>query len=171
MFYFLPSCVVQVVLQHSAVGDCAVVGLDDSLKGVVPLALCVLKNGRSRRVVCKIGNSRHRPHFLQLCTFQVCRKQRMKLRRRWWRWWGKTSGQWRPSGRSSSCEDCRRHALGRSPAPHCPTWSMENPIRSGTAFLHQLPPVFYCLWPWFEKHLLYCLLIPWFVSTWLNFHW
>ncbi|CAI5636277.1 unnamed protein product [Oreochromis niloticus] len=33
------------VLQHSAVGDCAVVGLEDSLKGHVPLALCVLKNG------------------------------------------------------------------------------------------------------------------------------
>lgn len=33
------------VLQHPAVGDCAVVGLEDTLKGVVPLALCVLKNG------------------------------------------------------------------------------------------------------------------------------
>ncbi|KAG7454666.1 hypothetical protein MATL_G00262150 [Megalops atlanticus] len=33
------------VLQHSAVADCAVVGLEDSLKGHVPLALCVLKNG------------------------------------------------------------------------------------------------------------------------------
>uniref|UniRef100_A0A665VB60 Acyl-CoA synthetase short-chain family member 3, mitochondrial n=1 Tax=Echeneis naucrates TaxID=173247 RepID=A0A665VB60_ECHNA len=32
------------VLQHPAVGDCAVVGLEDSLKGHVPLALCVLKN-------------------------------------------------------------------------------------------------------------------------------
>lgn len=51
LFYVVPSCVVQVVLQHSAVGDCAVVGLDDSLKGVVPLALCVLKNGKWRRVV------------------------------------------------------------------------------------------------------------------------
>uniref|UniRef100_A0A1A8C7N9 Acyl-CoA synthetase short-chain family member 3, mitochondrial n=1 Tax=Nothobranchius kadleci TaxID=1051664 RepID=A0A1A8C7N9_NOTKA len=33
------------VLLHSAVGDCAVVGLEDRLKGHVPLALCVLKNG------------------------------------------------------------------------------------------------------------------------------
>ncbi|KAM9845579.1 acyl-CoA synthetase short-chain family member 3, mitochondrial [Aulostomus maculatus] len=33
------------VLQHPAVGDCAVVGLEDALKGHVPLALCVLKNG------------------------------------------------------------------------------------------------------------------------------
>ncbi|KAG7497237.1 acyl-CoA synthetase short-chain family member 3, mitochondrial [Solea senegalensis] len=33
------------VLQHPAVADCAVVGLEDSLKGHVPLALCVLKNG------------------------------------------------------------------------------------------------------------------------------
>lgn len=33
------------VMQHPAVGDCAVVGLEDSLKGHVPLALCVLKNG------------------------------------------------------------------------------------------------------------------------------
>ncbi|KAF6736655.1 Acyl-CoA synthetase short-chain family member 3, mitochondrial [Oryzias melastigma] len=33
------------VLLHSAVGDCAVVGLEDPLKGHVPLALCVLKNG------------------------------------------------------------------------------------------------------------------------------
>lgn len=44
--FVLPNCVLQVVLQHPAVGDCAVVGLDDSLKGVVPLALCVLKNGK-----------------------------------------------------------------------------------------------------------------------------
>ncbi|XP_075968004.1 acyl-CoA synthetase short-chain family member 3, mitochondrial isoform X2 [Anarhichas minor] len=33
------------VLLHPAVGDCAVVALEDALKGVVPLALCVLKNG------------------------------------------------------------------------------------------------------------------------------
>ncbi|XP_047246030.1 acyl-CoA synthetase short-chain family member 3, mitochondrial isoform X2 [Girardinichthys multiradiatus] len=33
------------VLLHSAVGDCAVVGLEDTLKGHVPLALCVLKQG------------------------------------------------------------------------------------------------------------------------------
>lgn len=33
------------MLQHAAVGDCAVVGQEDSLKGHVPLALCVLKNG------------------------------------------------------------------------------------------------------------------------------
>ncbi|RVE56544.1 hypothetical protein OJAV_G00222600 [Oryzias javanicus] len=33
------------VLLHPAVGDCAVVGLEDPLKGHVPLALCVLKNG------------------------------------------------------------------------------------------------------------------------------
>lgn len=42
-----PACVSQSVLQHPAVGDCAVVGLEDSLKGVVPLALCVLKNGEA----------------------------------------------------------------------------------------------------------------------------
>lgn len=40
-------CVLQSVLQHPAVGDCAVVGLEDTLKGVVPLALCVLKNGEA----------------------------------------------------------------------------------------------------------------------------
>nr|XP_015208322.1 PREDICTED: acyl-CoA synthetase short-chain family member 3, mitochondrial isoform X1 [Lepisosteus oculatus] len=34
----------EAVLQHSAVVDCAVVGLEDSLKGHVPLALCVLRN-------------------------------------------------------------------------------------------------------------------------------
>uniref|UniRef100_A0A3Q2Q1H9 Acyl-CoA synthetase short-chain family member 3, mitochondrial n=1 Tax=Fundulus heteroclitus TaxID=8078 RepID=A0A3Q2Q1H9_FUNHE len=33
------------VLLHSAVADCAVVGLEDALKGHVPLALCVLKQG------------------------------------------------------------------------------------------------------------------------------
>ncbi|CAJ1054678.1 acyl-CoA synthetase short-chain family member 3%2C mitochondrial [Xyrichtys novacula] len=33
----------EAVLLHPAVGDCAVVGLEDTLKGVVPLALCVLK--------------------------------------------------------------------------------------------------------------------------------
>ncbi|XP_061524169.1 acyl-CoA synthetase short-chain family member 3, mitochondrial isoform X2 [Phycodurus eques] len=36
------------VLQHPAVADCAVVGLEDPLKGHVPLALCVLKNGVRR---------------------------------------------------------------------------------------------------------------------------
>ncbi|KAI3366658.1 hypothetical protein L3Q82_009347, partial [Scortum barcoo] len=36
------------VLQHPAVADCAVVGLEDSLKGAVPLALCVLKNGMQK---------------------------------------------------------------------------------------------------------------------------
>ena len=39
------SVSVQSVLQHPAVGDCAVVGLEDALKGHVPLALCVLKKG------------------------------------------------------------------------------------------------------------------------------
>ncbi|KAM4675118.1 LOW QUALITY PROTEIN: acyl-CoA synthetase short-chain family member 3, mitochondrial [Discoglossus pictus] len=33
------------VLLHKSVADCAVVGLEDSLKGHVPLALCVLGNG------------------------------------------------------------------------------------------------------------------------------
>ncbi|XP_019961022.2 acyl-CoA synthetase short-chain family member 3, mitochondrial isoform X1 [Paralichthys olivaceus] len=36
------------VLQHPAVGDCAVVGLEDALKGHVPLALCVLKKGMQK---------------------------------------------------------------------------------------------------------------------------
>lgn len=35
----------EAVLQHPDVVDCAVVGVDDSLKGLVPLALCVLCNG------------------------------------------------------------------------------------------------------------------------------
>lgn len=43
----LNVCVLQSVLQHPAVGECAVVGLEDSLKGHVPLALCVLKNGEA----------------------------------------------------------------------------------------------------------------------------
>ncbi|XP_033018508.1 acyl-CoA synthetase short-chain family member 3, mitochondrial isoform X4 [Lacerta agilis] len=34
----------EAVLSHSAVADCAVVGQEDSLKGHVPLALCVLRN-------------------------------------------------------------------------------------------------------------------------------
>ncbi|KPP61597.1 hypothetical protein Z043_120285, partial [Scleropages formosus] len=34
----------EAVLQHPAVVDCAVVGLEDSLKGHVPFALCVLKS-------------------------------------------------------------------------------------------------------------------------------
>lgn len=32
------------VLQHAGIADCAVVGLEDSLKGHVPLALCVLRS-------------------------------------------------------------------------------------------------------------------------------
>lgn len=43
-------CVLQSVLQHPAVGECAVVGLEDTLKGHVPLALCVLKNGEARQM-------------------------------------------------------------------------------------------------------------------------
>ncbi|XP_072257311.1 acyl-CoA synthetase short-chain family member 3, mitochondrial [Pyxicephalus adspersus] len=35
----------EAVLLHKAVADCAVVGLEDPLKGHVPLALCVLQNG------------------------------------------------------------------------------------------------------------------------------
>nr|XP_020633548.1 acyl-CoA synthetase short-chain family member 3, mitochondrial-like [Pogona vitticeps] len=35
----------EAVLSHSAVADCAVVGQEDSLKGHIPLALCVLRNG------------------------------------------------------------------------------------------------------------------------------
>uniref|UniRef100_A0A8D0C2H7 Acyl-CoA synthetase short-chain family member 3, mitochondrial n=1 Tax=Salvator merianae TaxID=96440 RepID=A0A8D0C2H7_SALMN len=35
----------EAVLSHNAVADCAVVGQEDSLKGHVPLALCVLRNG------------------------------------------------------------------------------------------------------------------------------
>ncbi|KAK6314715.1 hypothetical protein J4Q44_G00142440 [Coregonus suidteri] len=35
---------VPVCLLHPGVVDCAVVGLEDSLKGHVPLALCVLRN-------------------------------------------------------------------------------------------------------------------------------
>lgn len=37
----------QIILSHGAVTDCAVVGLEDALKGHVPLALCVLRNGES----------------------------------------------------------------------------------------------------------------------------
>ncbi|KAL4660215.1 acyl-CoA synthetase short-chain family member 3, mitochondrial [Arapaima gigas] len=39
----------EAVLQHPAVVDCAVVGLEDSLKGHVPLALCVLKTDLKER--------------------------------------------------------------------------------------------------------------------------
>uniref|UniRef100_A0A8D0L4N9 Acyl-CoA synthetase short-chain family member 3, mitochondrial n=1 Tax=Sphenodon punctatus TaxID=8508 RepID=A0A8D0L4N9_SPHPU len=35
----------EVILSHDAVADCAVVGQEDPLKGHVPLALCVLRNG------------------------------------------------------------------------------------------------------------------------------
>lgn len=41
------SGVLQSVLLHPAVAECAVVGLEDPLKGHVPLALCVLKNGET----------------------------------------------------------------------------------------------------------------------------
>ncbi|XP_034019694.1 acyl-CoA synthetase short-chain family member 3, mitochondrial isoform X1 [Thalassophryne amazonica] len=39
----------EAVMQHPAVSDCAVVGLEDPVKGHVPLALCVLKNGVERK--------------------------------------------------------------------------------------------------------------------------
>lgn len=56
-FILCLMCVLQVVLQHSAVGDCAVVGLDDRLKGVVPLALCVLRKGKLDQVARKPGTA------------------------------------------------------------------------------------------------------------------
>ncbi|GAA6066931.1 acyl-CoA synthetase short-chain family member 3, mitochondrial, partial [Tachysurus ichikawai] len=42
-------------LQHPGVVDCAVVGLEDSLKGQIPLALCVLRHDfeRNKSVVMK----------------------------------------------------------------------------------------------------------------------
>ncbi|KAI7791640.1 acyl-CoA synthetase short-chain family member 3, mitochondrial [Triplophysa rosa] len=45
----------EAVLLHPAVVDCAVVGLEDSLKGHVPLALCVLRNDcqKSKDVLVK----------------------------------------------------------------------------------------------------------------------
>lgn len=63
-------CVLQSVLQHAAVGECAVVGLEDELKGVVPLALCVLKKGetRGRRVRgCQRLPFERPPVLLQAC--------------------------------------------------------------------------------------------------------
>ncbi|CAN0423745.1 acyl-CoA synthetase short-chain family member 3, mitochondrial [Lampetra fluviatilis] len=39
----------EAILQHSAVVDCAVVGLEDSVKGLVPFALCVLKSGVTKK--------------------------------------------------------------------------------------------------------------------------
>lgn len=39
------SFFLQSILSHGAVADCAVVGKEDPLKGHVPLALCVLRNG------------------------------------------------------------------------------------------------------------------------------
>lgn len=46
-------------MQHPLVVDCAVVGLEDSLKGHVPLALCVLRMGKCglglRRCLCVVG--------------------------------------------------------------------------------------------------------------------
>lgn len=72
VFYIVPDCVLQVVLQHSAVGDCAVVGLDDRLKGVVPLALCVLRKGRLDQVARKPGSATFadaRRASLSFCDF------------------------------------------------------------------------------------------------------
>uniref|UniRef100_A0A3Q3MBC6 Acyl-CoA synthetase short-chain family member 3, mitochondrial n=1 Tax=Mastacembelus armatus TaxID=205130 RepID=A0A3Q3MBC6_9TELE len=45
------------VLQHPAVGDCAVVGLEDTLKGHVPLALCVQKNEEIINEIVKLVRS------------------------------------------------------------------------------------------------------------------
>lgn len=43
MLFSVPQC----VLLHHAVADCAVVGQEDPLKGHVPFALCVLREGES----------------------------------------------------------------------------------------------------------------------------
>lgn len=45
--------VLQSVLLHPAVVDCAVVGQEDPLKGHVPLALCVLRNGENEVKGCQ----------------------------------------------------------------------------------------------------------------------
>lgn len=44
---FIFFSVFQCVLFHHAVADCAVVGQEDALKGHVPFALCVLREGES----------------------------------------------------------------------------------------------------------------------------
>ena len=45
--YILNECLslLQSILSHGTVADCAVVGKEDPLKGHVPLALCVLRKG------------------------------------------------------------------------------------------------------------------------------
>ena len=65
------------MLQHPGVVDCAVVGLEDSLKGHVPLALCVLRKGKTHTLalVSESGcrtlnhfNSTVTPHITQVCV-------------------------------------------------------------------------------------------------------
>lgn len=46
VFFSIPQC----ILFHPAVADCAVVGQEDALKGHVPFALCVLRQGESSLV-------------------------------------------------------------------------------------------------------------------------
>lgn len=58
-------CVLQSVLLHPSVVDCAVVGLEDPLKGHVPLALCVLRNGEEsiENICCVLAKRCHSPLF------------------------------------------------------------------------------------------------------------
>ncbi len=35
----------QAILYHKSVVDCAIIGVDDKLKGTIPVAICVLRDG------------------------------------------------------------------------------------------------------------------------------
>lgn len=81
------SCafVLQSVLLHPSVVDCAVVGLEDALKGHVPLALCVLRNGEEWSKAFCVKWLNHKEEytlldvFLCVCLFVDCQKSEEAL--------------------------------------------------------------------------------------------
>lgn len=65
----------QAIMKHSGVAECAVVGVPDSIKGEVPLALFVLKDGTYTK-----RSIEHYPHLYKEGGHRVVRKFTLHLR-------------------------------------------------------------------------------------------
>lgn len=105
--------VLQSVLRHAAVGECAVVGLEDELKGAVPLALCVLKKGEEK------GERRRARCPRRRLTSRLCRRREAEPRgdRQPDRPAGEGHGGTRGRAEESAvCAGVAQDALGQDPS-------------------------------------------------------
>lgn len=70
--FSVPQC----VLRHPAVADCAVVGQEDALKGHVPFALCVLRDGEKLFLLVLLKPARVLELLKDMNFFTRCKGRR-----------------------------------------------------------------------------------------------